>query len=64
MFSGLYWNQPLCTSIPVSVYVQNTSFCQSAHLVTALVHFTVQYREMLKVKFTGYGRDTWDKAAE
>ena len=43
MFSGVYWNHPVCLSVCVSVCVQNTSFCQSAgrgiksHLVTALV---------------------------
>ena len=51
MFSGVYWNQPVCPSfrmsaglcVCVSICVQNTSFCQSAgeviksHLVTALV---------------------------
>ena len=43
MFSGVYWNQPVCPSIRVSVCVQNISFCQSAgrgiksYLVTALV---------------------------
>ena len=49
MFSGVYFNHPLCPSIlmsiRVSICVQNTSFCKSAgrgiksHLVTALVHF-------------------------
>ena len=37
MFSELYWNQPVCTSVlvsacvfvHVSVFVQKTSFCQS-----------------------------------
>ena len=43
MFLGVYWNQPVCPSVHVSVCVQNTTFCQSAgrstksHLVTALV---------------------------
>ena len=47
MFSGVYWNQPVCLcvhlSICVSVCVQNTTFCQSAgggiksHSVTAQV---------------------------
>ena len=51
MFSGVYWNQPVCpsvcVSVRVSVCVQNTSFCQTAgggikpHLVTALVFFFV-----------------------
>ena len=50
MFSGVYWNQPVCPSVyvsaRVSVCVQNTTFCQSAgrgiksHLVTALILFT------------------------
>ena len=38
MFSGVYWNQPVCPSVCpsvrvlfcVSVCVQNTTFCQSA----------------------------------
>ena len=30
MFLGVYWNQPVCPSVGVSVCVQNTSFCQSA----------------------------------
>ena len=43
----LYWKQPVCPSICVSVCVQNTSFCQSAcggsksHLVMALVTSTL-----------------------
>ena len=47
MFLGVYWNQPVCTSVRmsicVSVCIQNTGFCQSAggdiksYLVTALV---------------------------
>ena len=45
MFSGVYWNQPVCLSIHVSVRVficvQHSSFCQSAgiksYLVIALV---------------------------
>ena len=47
IFSGVYLNQPVCPSvclsIHVSVFVQNTIFCQSAgggiksHSVTALV---------------------------
>ena len=43
MFSGVYWNHPVCWSIHVSVCVQNTKFCQSASggiksdLVTVLV---------------------------
>ena len=43
MLSGVYWNHPVCPSIRVSVFVQNTSFCQSAavdiksYLVAALV---------------------------
>ena len=46
-FSGLYWNQPVCPSVHVSVRVsvgvQNNSSCQSkgggikSHLVTGLV---------------------------
>ena len=49
MFSGVYWNQPVCpsvcASVRVSVCVQNTTFCQSAgggtksHSVTVLVNF-------------------------
>ena len=48
MCSGVYWNQPVCSSVYVSVRVavcvQNTCFCQSAsggiksHVVTALVN--------------------------
>ena len=34
MFSGVYWNQPVCLFVCpspcVSVCVQNTDFCQSA----------------------------------
>ena len=34
MFSWVFWNHPdclsVCVSVRVSVYVQNTSFCQSA----------------------------------
>ena len=30
MFSGVYWNQPVCPSVSVSVCVLNTCFCQSA----------------------------------
>ena len=49
MFSGVYWNQPVCPSacvrlwVRMSACVQTTSFCQSAgrgiksHLETALV---------------------------
>ena len=33
MFSGMYWNQPVCPSVypsvRVSVCVQDTTFCQS-----------------------------------
>ena len=53
MFSGVYWNQPVCLAVcpPVcpcvhlSVCVQNTTFCQSteggfkSHLVTAPGNF-------------------------
>ena len=45
MFSVVYWNQPVCLWVCVSVCVQDTSFCQSpgrdikSHLVTALVVF-------------------------
>ena len=48
MFSGVYWNQRVSTSVHVSsVCVQNTSFCQSAgggiklQLVTALVNIII-----------------------
>ena len=43
MFSGVYWNKPVCLSIHMSVCVQNTCFHQSTgggvkwHLVRALV---------------------------
>ena len=43
MFSGVYWNQPVCGFFHLFVCVQNNSFCQSAgrgiksHLVTGLV---------------------------
>ena len=47
MFSGVYWNKPVCPSVcpsvGVFVCVQNTTFCQIAcggiksHSVTALV---------------------------
>ena len=51
MFSGIYWNQPVCLSVHVSlqlfvnvsVCIQNTSLCQStgrgnkSHVVTALL---------------------------
>ena len=52
MVSGVYWNQPVCQSVCLSVYlfvypsVQNSSGCQSplgdikSHLVTALVVVT------------------------
>ena len=30
MFSGVYWNHPVCPSVHVSVCVQNISFFQSA----------------------------------
>ena len=53
MFARVYWNQPVCpfvcVSVHVSVFVQNTSFCQRAgggiksHLVTALVSSTSAY---------------------
>ena len=42
-FRGVYWNQPVCLSVHVSVCVQNTSLYHSAgiksHLVTAVVTF-------------------------
>ena len=43
MFLEIWWNQPVCPSVCVSVYVQNISFCQStgagikSHLFTVLV---------------------------
>ena len=46
MLSGVYWNQPVCPPVRVSVSVQNTRFCQSAgegiksHSVRVLVLFT------------------------
>ena len=47
MFSGVYWNQPVCLSVSVSICLQNASFCQSAgggitsHLVRALISFWI-----------------------
>ena len=41
---GVYWNQPVCPSVHVSICVQDTTLCQSAgrnikyHLVTVLVY--------------------------
>ena len=49
MFSGVYWNHPVCSSVYVSIYVQNTSSCQSpgggikSHLLTALVSYVPAY---------------------
>ena len=46
-FLVVYWNQLVCLCVHVSVYVRNTSFCQScgegikSHSVTALVVFTL-----------------------
>ena len=43
MFSGVYWNYPVCTSFHVSVCVQNNSLCQitgggiKSHLVATPV---------------------------
>ena len=54
LFSGVYWNQPVCSPVCGSVCVQNTSFCQSAggsiksHLVTALVSICIFYRKGTK----------------
>ena len=47
VFRGI-WNQPVCSSICVSICVQNTTFCQSAgrgiksHLVAAVVFTCLQ----------------------
>ena len=54
MYLGIYWNQPVCGCVCVSVCVQNTNFCQDAgggmksHLVTALIFFC-QCKMCLKV---------------
>ena len=43
MFSGVYWNQPVCVSVHESICVQNATFYQStgggikSHSMTALV---------------------------
>ena len=65
MFSGIYWNQPVCLSMCPSIYVQNSSFCQSAfrriksHLPIALVcSETFKHQSMsksnLRTVFSGH----------
>ena len=53
MFSWVYWNQPVCTSVSVSV--QNTIFCQSAggdikwHSVTAVVVLCIKFHILINL---------------
>ena len=66
MFSGVYWNQPVCLSICVSIHMsvclQNTSFGQSpgwsikSHLVIAVVFSNmvdlIAFKILSQTKFT------------
>ena len=50
--SILYWNQPFCPSMCVSICAQNISFCQSTgggimpDLVTAQVYFALKQEKI------------------
>ena len=56
MFSVVYWNPPVCPCVHVSVFVQNTGFCQragagiKAHLESSSLNSAFCFRYSKKVR--------------